>query len=281
MNSLKRSFAQHDRHWRKFLYVYPVISRRAKGLSIGVNLNPEMSCNFDCIYCQVDRTATPRVRKVDLRVLESELRQLVGTHAALFRQPEFAAVPPAYRRLNDIAFSGDGEPTAVPVFPEAARLAASIKTELGLHEVKIVVITDACFLDRPPVAAALESLDAHQGEIWAKLDAGTEAYYKLVNRPSHPLQHVLDNILGAARIRPLVIQSLFMRVHDAPPQSEIAAYVGRLRWLLDQGGRLSLVQIYTVARRTAEPYVTALTADELERIASAVRPLGVPVECYP
>jgi wyosine [tRNA(Phe)-imidazoG37] synthetase (radical SAM superfamily) len=184
--------------------------------------------------------------------------------------------------LNDIAFSGDGEPTASPVFPQAARLTATLKEEYGLADVKIVVITNACFLTHPPVAEALAVLDQHNGEIWAKLDAGTEEYFRLVNGPSHSLQHVLDNILAAARIRPLVIQSLFMRVHDEPPlAAEIAAYLDRLRWLLDSGGRISLVQVYTMARRPTQPYVSALTADELEQIAARIRPLGVPVECYP
>jgi integrase len=132
------------------------------------------------------------------------------------------------------------------------------------------------------VAAALALLDDHNGEIWAKLDAGTEEYYRLVNRPNFPLQHVLDNILAAARVRPIVLQSLFMRVRGAPPPvAEIAAYAARVRWLLDNGARLALIQVYTVARRTATPLPAPLTADELERIADAVRPLGLPVAVFP
>ncbi len=49
-------FTQHSRSWQSNRYVYPVISRRSKGLSIGVNLNPDKVCNFDCVYCCVDRT---------------------------------------------------------------------------------------------------------------------------------------------------------------------------------------------------------------------------------
>ncbi len=279
---LKVLFSQHSRQWRDFTYVYPVISRRAKGLSIGVNLNPDKACNFDCIYCQVDRGLPPLVRNVDIAVLRSELRQLVGNYRQLFDEEQFRHIAPEYRRLNDIAFSGDGEPTASPVFDQAARLAAEIKDEFGLRTVKIVVITDACFLTRPKVAQTLRFLDEHQGEVWAKLDAGTEAYFKLVNRASHTLARVLDNILAAARVRPIVIQSLFMRVHgEAPGADEITAYVERLKNILENGGRLALVKVYTVARRTTEPYVTALSETELADIAERVRPLGVPVEVYP
>src|ERR1041384_5902109 len=58
-------FTQHSRSWRENRYVYPVVSRRSKGLSIGVNLNPDKVCNFDCIYCCVDRKTPPVWRDVD------------------------------------------------------------------------------------------------------------------------------------------------------------------------------------------------------------------------
>ncbi len=279
---LREAFANHPRRWRDFLYVYPVISRRSRGLSIGINLNPDAACNFDCVYCSVDRSVPPKVRRVALSVLAAELEQMVARRAALFDEPEFRAIPSEWRRLNDFAFSGDGEPTASPVFPEAVELVARVRREAGLGDVKVVVITDACYLTRPAVAAALEVLDANGGEIWAKLDAGTEEYFRRVNRPNYPLRHVLDNIRAAGQKRSLVIQSLFLRLHgDPPPPAEIEAYLERLRELLAAGTRVTLVQVYTVVRRTAEPYVTALTEDELERIAARVRTLGLRAEVYP
>ena len=213
---LKELFALHERRWREFRHVYPVISRRARGLSIGVNLSPSAACNFDCVYCQVDRSFRRTTTKVDLTVLERELRHVVGNYASLFEEPEFRQVPQEFRRLNDIAFSGDGEPTASPVFPEAAHIAASVREQCHATEARIVVITNGCFLTRPAVAEALEFLDGHNGQLWVKLDAGTEEYYRRINRPSHPLQHVLDDILAAARQRPIVIQSLFLRVDGSP-----------------------------------------------------------------
>lgn len=276
------AFLSHSRRWRDLRYVYPVISRRSKGLSIGVNLNPDGACNFDCVYCSVDRTVEPRVRKVDLAVLETELRHLVETRDRLYDEPEFRDTSPEYRRLNDIAFSGNGEPTAARVFPDAARMVAAVRRDYRLDDAKIVVITNACYLTRPAVAATLALLDQHNGEIWAKLDAGTETYYWLVNRTSFPLLRVLDNIRAAGRVRPIVLQSLFMRIHGEPPTAdEIAAWAGRIGWLLDGGAKIAFVQVYTVARRTTEPYATALTEAELEQIAEPVRRLGVPAACYP
>src|SRR4029079_630944 len=175
-------FTQHSRSWQQNRYVYPVISRRSKGLSIGVNLNPDKVCNFDCVYCCVDRTTPPTVTEVDLDVLREELDHLLTLAASgeLFAQPPFDQTPEPLRRLNDIAFSGDGEPTSYPRFLNACRIASDLITACGLAPPpNIVVITNATLFHRPDVQRALKFLDHHNGEIWAKLDAGTEAYYRL------------------------------------------------------------------------------------------------------
>jgi wyosine [tRNA(Phe)-imidazoG37] synthetase (radical SAM superfamily) len=283
--SLDKLFSDHPRHWREHAYVYPVVSRRSKGVSIGVNLNPDTACNFDCIYCQVDRTGTPAVRRVDLDRLRTELDLMLGWvgDGALWREPPFDGVPAALRRVNDVAFSGDGEPTTYPKFAEAVRIVAEALGRHGLGAVKIVLITDASYLTKPAVREGLAIMDGHGGEIWAKLDAGTEAYYQLVNRPNFSLSHVIENIVDAARVRPVVIQSIWMRVHgEVPPGEEIEAFCDRLLEIVDAGGTLKLVQVYTTARQTAEDYVGALTDGELEGIAERVRErTHLPVETFP
>jgi wyosine [tRNA(Phe)-imidazoG37] synthetase (radical SAM superfamily) len=276
--------AHHPRTWRENAYVYPVISRRSGGLSIGVNLNPDKACNFDCIYCQVDRTVPPAVRKVDPDRLRGELQSMIerAVNGELFASPPFDRVPIESRQIRDIAFSGDGEPTTSPQFLDAIRIAAGIRRQYGLDNVKLVLITDAAYLHKPLVKAGLEVMDAHNGEIWAKLDAGTEEYYRKVNRPNVPLSQVLDNIREAARQRPIVIQSLWMRIHgEGPPPGEIDAFAHRLREIVEAGGRIRLVQVYTVARQTAEPYVEPLTDAELETIAARVRSIvDLPISTY-
>ncbi len=282
--SQSRDFRNHSRDWRGFAYVYPVISRRSRGLSIGVNLNPDKACNFDCIYCQVDRSVPPTVRRVDLDKLSKELDSLLAdaVSGGFFDQPEFAGTPRDLRRLNDIAFSGDGEPTTCPQFAECVGLTAELKRKHGADDARIILITDACYLSRPEVLAGLDIMDRNNGEIWAKLDAGTEAYYQLVNRPNFPLEHVVENILTAARVRPVVIQSMFANVKgQPPPEEEIRAFCDRLNFMKDRGAQFKLVQIYTVARDTAELYVRALTDAEVDAIASTVRTAtGLPTESY-
>jgi wyosine [tRNA(Phe)-imidazoG37] synthetase (radical SAM superfamily) len=279
-------FTQHSRSWQQNRYVYPVISRRSKGLSIGINLNPDKVCNFDCVYCCVDRGTPATVTGVDLHVLRAELWHLMSMAFTreIWRQPPFDHTPGHLRRWNDVAFSGDGEPTSFAEFRSACGHLVDFMECLGdlFPRPKIVTITNATLLQRPSVAEALLFLDGHNGEIWAKLEAGTEAYYREVERTSIPLVRVLENILEAGRVRPIVIQSLFMRLHDkGPPESEVEAYVGRLKELVAGGCQIKLVQVYTVARGTAESWCTALPAGELDAISERVRgETGLVVETY-
>ena len=154
----------HRRTFSENLYVYAVVSRRSKGVSIGVNLNPDKVCNFDCVYCQVDRKTPPLTRAVDEGRLLAELEDMLDlvTSGDLFAHERFRETPPALRRLNDIAFSGDGEPTTCPEFLEIVEAAAALKIRRGLDAVKLVLITNATMFHQPRVAAALAVLDANQ-----------------------------------------------------------------------------------------------------------------------
>ena len=282
--TLPLAYQSHGRIWHDFIYCYPVVSRRSGGLSIGVNLNPDKACNFDCIYCQVDRSTPGPTKKVDLAVVAAELGHLLdrAVDGSLFTEPPLDSIPEANRRVRDIAFSGDGEPTTCPQFVGAAQLAADARRSRGLADTKLVLITDACYLSKPNVRRALSILDENNGEIWAKLDAGTQAYYEVINRPNFPLSHVMENIINAARVRPVVIQSLWMRVHGKPPpESEIFAFCDCLNEIHAAGGSLKLIQLYTIARKTTEAYATPLTNAELDVLAAIVRSrIPTSVETY-
>jgi wyosine [tRNA(Phe)-imidazoG37] synthetase (radical SAM superfamily) len=265
---------QHERSFEANRFVYPVLSRRSGGISIGVNLNPDKVCNFDCIYCQVDRTSQAETRFVELDALMRELSEMLELveSGAIYETAKFRDTPPVLRRLNDIAFSGDGEPTTHRNFDEVVARVAELKRQRGLEHVKLVLITNASMFHRPHVRRGLEILDANNGEIWAKLEAGTEAYFNLVDRTPISFRQILDNITEAARLRPIVIQALFMRVHgEPPPQEELAAFCDRLNEIAAAGGKIKLVQIYTIARRTTESYAAPLGNEDVDRIAELVR----------
>jgi wyosine [tRNA(Phe)-imidazoG37] synthetase (radical SAM superfamily) len=302
-------FQDHGRRFYGNRYVYPVLSRRAGGISIGLNLNRNRSCNFDCVYCQVDRSAgmrpetspppaapIPARRKrnwppprreqaVDLERLVEELETMLDLVASgrIFEEPKFSQVPPPLRRLNDLAISGDGEPTIHPDFRRVVDTCAELRSRRQLPQLKLVLITNASMFHRRPVRRALEVLDANNGEIWAKLDAGTEAYFQQIGRTVVPFQQILDNLREAASARPLVIQSLLVRTfQEPPPPAEQEAYCSRLSQITTSGGRIKLVQVHTVARTPAESWVTPLSNAELQSAAELVRlRTGLPVATFP
>ena len=277
-------FHQHSRQFAANRFVYPVVSRRSGGLSIGVNLNPDKICNFDCIYCQVDRTRHSETQFVEMPQLLAELDAMLAwcLSGEVFRSEAFRTTPPALQRVNDIAFSGDGEPTTYRNFDDIVAACADLKQRHAAADVKMVLITNASMFHRPAVQRGLAILDAHQGEIWAKLEAGTPDYFQRVDRTTIPFRRILDNITAAAQVRPLVIQSLWMRIQDeAPPAAELEAFCDRLLEILAAGGRIRRVQVYTVARPPAESFVAALSDAEVDAIAQLVqRRTGLEVKAY-
>jgi wyosine [tRNA(Phe)-imidazoG37] synthetase (radical SAM superfamily) len=268
----------HRRELMQNRYVYAVVSRRARGLSIGVNLNPDKVCNFDCPYCQVDRTMPGGPSAVEVPVLAAELARVLDLVAAgeLWTVPPFDTVDPERRHVADIAFAGDGEPTTPREFPDAARAARDERDRRGFT-FPLRLITNATMFHRESVRRALADFD----ELWCKLDVGTEAYFHLVDGTRLPFVRILDNLRLVARERPIVVQSLFLTFEGkGPDDAEIAAYVGRLRDLLADGGRIDRVQVYTVSRKPADPRVGFLPVARLEEIASLVRALGLPAEVF-
>ena len=282
---LAEAWRRHERRWKDHRFVYAVVSRRSGGVSVGLNLSPDKVCSFNCVYCQVDRSAPHLSQGVNLDLLTEELNNILQAEkdGSLYLNAPFDALLPSERGLRDIAFSGDGEPTAYPLFGEAVSIAAEARRVYGLQSSKLVLITNAAYLDNPDVSAALRILDENNGEIWAKLDAGAEEYFHDVNRSAIPLSRILENIHAAARLRPLTIQSLWMRVRGEPPaDSELTAWLGRLKDIIAGGGRIKAIQLNTIVRNSTESHVAPLTRSEMERIEMFVKSeIPVTVEVYP
>jgi len=253
-------------------FVYAVISQRARGLSIGVSLTPDKRCNFDCVYCEVNRDEPGSGTVVDLRVLGAELAGLlrVVAEGKLRGYACFRNLPSELLQLKEVALSGDGEPTLCPNFTEAVREVVRIRQGGEFPAFKIVLITNATTLEKPEVMRGVDLLEASD-EIWAKLDAGSESYMNRINRPEVSLSHVLANILTLAKRRPIIIQSLFPLVKGVePPGSEIDQYVRRLKELKDAGAKIAMVQVYSAHRPPHRPDCAHLPLRSLSAIARRV-----------
>lgn len=264
-------------------FVYAVISQRARGLSIGINLNPDKCCNFDCAYCEINRELPGRDSRVDLDVLAAELENLLSlTLAQRLRElPYFQTVPTELLELEGVALSGEGEPTLSPQFGEIVREAVHVRSSGRFPFFKLVLITNTVGLDLPEVRQGLQLLTSRD-EIWAKLDAGTQEYMDRVNRTSVSLQKVLANILLIGRERHIIIQSLFPLLNGQEPSAEeIEFYISHLHQLKNDGAQISLVQVYSAHRPSHHPECGHLPLKSLSRIAQRVRECtGIPAEVF-
>jgi wyosine [tRNA(Phe)-imidazoG37] synthetase (radical SAM superfamily) len=262
-------------------FVYAVVSPRAQGLSIGVNMNPDKHCNFDCVYCEVQRSVPSREQSLDVGVMTAELQKTLEFVRAgrLHERPWYRAVPDELLVLRHVTLSGDGEPTLCPNFEEAVEAVVHVRA-LGAF-FKMVLITNATGLDYRQVQEGLRHF-TRSDEIWAKLDGGSQDYLDKVSKVHVPLEKVMANILAVGRQRPVVIQSLFPAVHgDEPPPGEIEAFAQRLLELKHGGAQISLVQIYSATRPSPKSECGHLSLRCLSRIAHTVRQLtGLKAEVF-
>jgi hypothetical protein len=279
--SLLRS---HPRIYESFTYAYPVLSRRSGGVSFGVNLNLDKLCNFDCPYCQVDRTVPGKPQRLDLAVIREEVETLLASvdEHGVCRLP----------------LSGDGEPTMVPEFAAIAAMLAEVQAARPELQFKLVLITNATLLDRAAVQAGVASLLSRRGEVWAKLDAGTEGWYQKVNVSRVNLDRIEANLISLGAKHPFKVQSFFCELRmtmPSPPaplpegegrntigwdEAEITAWLSRISRVRDSGARILEVQLYTLARRPAEAYVQPVSGDFLADIRQRVESLGIPARVY-
>src|SRR5438045_1410360 len=188
-------------------FVYAVVSARARGLSVGVNMNPDKNCNFNCLYCEVHRNGEVR-EQLDVELMAAERRKTLALVRAgrVRERPWYHSLPDELLQLRHVALSGDGEPTLSPKFAESLQAVVHVLALAGFPFFKLVLITNATGLDLAHVQEGLKYFTLSD-EIWGKLDGGTQAYLNKVNRSEIPLEKVLANLLLVGRQRPIVIQS--------------------------------------------------------------------------
>lgn len=285
--ALIAAWSSHPREWEKNTWVYPVISRRAGGLSLGVNLNPDHHCSFSCAYCQSGPQEGHKRIPVDIDAVERELREfLVFYESGEFAKCKaFENVPAQNKLLKDICLSGDGESTIVKEFPEICQRMREIQKEFTpkLGDFKLRLITNASHLESPAVELGLSRLLEIDGEIWAKLDAGTEDWFKKMNRSPLHLAKILDNLTKAIKIYPICIQTMLCNLQGKiPSDQEIERYIENLAAIHSASpDHLVEVQLYTVIRDPLLKGVEALPKEFLESVKTKITDaLPVKVRCF-
>jgi len=273
--ALKKAWSDHSRLWENNVWVYPVISRRAGGLSIGVNLNLDKRCSFDCVYCQVNRTIPGPSAKIDIDRIDHEIEILIAEYEknGLTHFSNFKEVNSEQRRIKDISLSGDGESTLVPEFPLVCKRLREIQQRHSEYNLKLTLITNATQLEKPRVREGLRYLTEKNGEIWTKLDAGSEAWFQKINVTPYSLDKIQVGIEKTIVDFPICIQTLFCQVDsEIPSDKEIDLYIDRVKKIYEKNPKnLKEIQLYGVIRHTARPRVFPLDKFFLESVAEKIR----------
>jgi wyosine [tRNA(Phe)-imidazoG37] synthetase (radical SAM superfamily) len=284
LNSGILSTSDHDRGSAALRYVYPVVSRRAGGVSVGINLNTNNACNWRCIYCQVPELHRGAAPAVDMAVLENELRDfLVELQHGDFMQ---SRVPEGARRINDIALSGNGEPTSCAEFVQVIDLIERVRRETGLPDaVKTVLITNGSLMYRKSVRQGLRDMAKLNGEVWFKLDRASEAGMQRVNDIRIGLDKVRGNLAAAIASCPTWLQTCWFALDGvAPSRKDEDDYLEFVAALLGDGHRPQGVLLYSLARPSLQPEaprLSALTEAQLQGFAERIAGLGLPVKVSP
>ncbi|NJD35175.1 MAG: radical SAM protein [Betaproteobacteria bacterium] len=272
---------EHSRDSAGMRYVYPVISRRAGGVSVGINLNPNSACNWRCIYCQVPDLKRGGPPPIDLALLERELDEFL--REAVAGDFMVKRVPAGSRRLVDVAFSGNGEPTSAREFADAVGIAERVMAAHGLAaKVPLRLITNGSLLDRKAVQSGIAHLGQAEGEVWFKLDAGTAAGIARINSTRARPEVVARRLACCAELAPTWVQTCLFRIDgEAPAEQELRAYLALLAPLAPA---LAGVHLYSLARPSQQkeaPRLGRMEAEALEKMADRVRQLGLEVRVSP
>lgn len=206
----------HRRDSAGLLYVYPVVSRRAGGVSVGINLNPNNACNWACLYCQVENLTRGGPPPIDLQRLERELETFLNDvlHGDFLRKN----VPEGARRLVDVAFSGNGEPTSAAEFSDAVACVGEVLERCGLmNALPVRLITNGSLLHRPKVQEGIRQLSALAGEVWFKIDRALPSEVQDVNGIPGDQERVLRNLEICANLAPTWIQTCWFGLDGAAP----------------------------------------------------------------
>ena len=272
--------ADHDRRRGGRTYAYPVVSRRARGVSLGLNLNPNDACNWRCVYCQVPGLVYGNAPALDLALLEREFTELLAEVLSPGWLESHA--PEGSRRLNDVAISGNGEPTSSRQLPEVLEIVArALEAQALLAKIKVVLITNGSLVHLEHVQRSLRRLAELTGEVWFKVDSATDAGLARLNGYAGGAARQRRNLESCARLCPTWIQTcVFTFDGQESDPAERAAYLATIAELARARVPLRGVHLYTIARESYQPEaprLAAWSAEALARFAREIEAAGLPV----
>ena len=224
----------------------PIFSRRL-GSSLGVNILPSKGklCNFDCIYCEcgwnkdgISDKVFPRLAQV-----EAALKEKMSKAAA-------EGVP-----VDSITFSGNGEPTMNPDFPQIIDAVLRLRDKY-FPQAKVSVLSNATLIGRKPVIEALMKVD----NPILKIDAASDEAVRKINKPvgHYCLDEVVEDL--KAFNGNFVLQTMFLKSDyvDTSSPDLLGKWMEIVRVL-----RPREIMVYTIDRETPDKTLGKYTVEEM------------------
>lgn len=280
------SVKNHDRDVAGYRYIYPVISRRSGGLSIGINFNINNACNWRCVYCQVPDLSIGSAPELDFELLATELADFLQDvlHGTFYDRFQF---DPEVRVIKDIAISGNGEPTSVNDFTRAIAIITRIVEQANIPEpFQYVLITNGSLVHKADVQEGLRLFHQNNGQVWYKLDSVTDFGRKEINHAGLSQKKQLDNLICSAMLCSTWVQTCVLglvqdkRRGGLLDQNEQQAYLVILAKVMQQVS-LQGVMLYSLARSSLQPEANNIRSASLEQLndfAGQVRKLDLIVK---
>jgi wyosine [tRNA(Phe)-imidazoG37] synthetase (radical SAM superfamily) len=251
---------------------------------VGINLNPNNACNYRCIYCQVPNLVFGKAPAIDLVLLERELDAMLQDvlHGDFLEQN----LPPDCRRLNDVALSGNGEPTSSSEFPEVIDLVGRVLEGHALvGSLALVLITNGTLVDRAPVQRGISRMSELGGQVWFKLDSATREGTARVNDNGSSMDARIERLKSVAPLCPTWLQTCVFALDAEPPSAqEQGAYLDLIARLVAEQVPLAGVLLYGLARPSLQPEaprLSRLPEAWLEEFAERIRERGLAVKVTP
>ncbi|MBR5499826.1 MAG: radical SAM protein [Bacteroidales bacterium] len=224
----------------------PIFSRRL-GSSLGVNILPTVGklCNFDCIYCECGWNKDGKS--------DGRFPRLAEVEAALEEKMSKAAAEGV--TVDSITFSGNGEPTMNPDFPQIVDATVRLRDKY-FPDAKVSVLSNAVLVARKEIAEALKKVD----NPILKIDASSDDLIRKINKPvgSYRLGEIVEALKDFDGN--FILQTMFLRAQDfdTTEKDSLEAWMNIVREL-----RPREIMVYTIDRETPDKSLGKYTVDEM------------------
>ena len=270
----------HDRNIFDSKYVYPVVSRRAGGLSLGVNLNTNNACNWQCIYCEIPNLSRGGPEPIEVELLKDELNfwidQIINSNFLKENTPPGTT-------FADVALSGNGEPSAAPEFLDVLEIIiASLKEHKLIDKIPVRLITNGSFISKKK--ECLNIFNRYHGEVWFKIDAADEDSIKLINQVNLDPNSMINNLKKCAEACQTVIQTCLLKINHQVPTNDFLKNYSKL--IKPYERLIKKIDLYSLARPSLQNNqditIERLSLDELNNIKNILqKQLTIKIDVFP